>query len=59
MTYWFLTYRFTHIVIVMTTISSLDFLNVIFFFCHIQSLWNKFFQDKELKGMVKQDVLRT
>uniref|UniRef100_A0AAX7STC5 TBC1 domain family member 5 n=1 Tax=Astatotilapia calliptera TaxID=8154 RepID=A0AAX7STC5_ASTCA len=23
------------------------------------SLWNKFFQDKELKGMVKQDVLRT
>uniref|UniRef100_A0A3Q2VV03 TBC1 domain family, member 5 n=1 Tax=Haplochromis burtoni TaxID=8153 RepID=A0A3Q2VV03_HAPBU len=22
-------------------------------------LWNKFFQDKELKGMVKQDVLRT
>lgn len=59
MTYWFLTYRFTHyIVIVMTKISSLDFLNVIFF-CHIQSLWNKFFQDKELKGMVKQDVLRT
>lgn len=24
-----------------------------------QSLWNKFFQDKELKGMIKQDVLRT
>ncbi|KAF0024694.1 hypothetical protein F2P81_023496 [Scophthalmus maximus] len=24
-----------------------------------QSLWNKFFQDKELKGMVKQDVFRT
>ncbi|XP_054619368.1 TBC1 domain family member 5 isoform X1 [Dunckerocampus dactyliophorus] len=23
------------------------------------SLWNKFFQDKELKGMIKQDVLRT
>uniref|UniRef100_A0A8D3BZ19 TBC1 domain family member 5 n=1 Tax=Scophthalmus maximus TaxID=52904 RepID=A0A8D3BZ19_SCOMX len=23
------------------------------------SLWNKFFQDKELKGMVKQDVFRT
>ncbi|XP_008329524.1 TBC1 domain family member 5 isoform X2 [Cynoglossus semilaevis] len=23
------------------------------------SLWNKFFQDKELKSMVKQDVLRT
>lgn len=30
--------------------------------CHVsalQSLWNKFFQDKELKGMIKQDVLRT
>lgn len=25
----------------------------------VQSLWNKFFQDKELKGMIKQDVLRT
>ncbi|KAL4629690.1 TBC1 domain family member 5 isoform X2 [Arapaima gigas] len=23
------------------------------------SLWNKFFQDKELRGMIKQDVLRT
>uniref|UniRef100_UPI0037E8EDAF TBC1 domain family member 5 isoform X2 n=1 Tax=Semicossyphus pulcher TaxID=241346 RepID=UPI0037E8EDAF len=23
------------------------------------SLWNKFFQDKELKGMIKQDVFRT
>ncbi|XP_037330305.2 TBC1 domain family member 5 isoform X1 [Pungitius pungitius] len=23
------------------------------------SLWNRFFQDKELKGMIKQDVLRT
>uniref|UniRef100_A0A8C5G434 TBC1 domain family member 5 n=1 Tax=Gouania willdenowi TaxID=441366 RepID=A0A8C5G434_GOUWI len=23
------------------------------------SLWNKFFQDKELKGLIKQDVLRT
>uniref|UniRef100_A0A671Y003 TBC1 domain family member 5 n=1 Tax=Sparus aurata TaxID=8175 RepID=A0A671Y003_SPAAU len=23
------------------------------------SLWNKFFQDKELKGMIKQDVMRT
>ncbi|XP_075900007.1 TBC1 domain family member 5 [Nelusetta ayraudi] len=23
------------------------------------SLWNKFFQDKELKGMIQQDVLRT
>ncbi|XP_037120524.1 TBC1 domain family member 5 isoform X2 [Syngnathus acus] len=24
-----------------------------------ESPWNKFFQDKELKGMIKQDVLRT
>uniref|UniRef100_A0A3P8XKX3 TBC1 domain family member 5 n=1 Tax=Esox lucius TaxID=8010 RepID=A0A3P8XKX3_ESOLU len=23
------------------------------------SLWNKFFQDKELRGMIKQDVMRT
>ncbi|XP_042609967.1 TBC1 domain family member 5-like, partial [Cyprinus carpio] len=23
------------------------------------SLWNKFFQDKELRSMIKQDVLRT
>lgn len=22
-------------------------------------MWNKFFQDKELKGMIKQDVMRT
>lgn len=33
------------------------------FFCLcvflFQSLWNKFFQDKELRGMIKQDVLRT
>lgn len=25
----------------------------------VQSLWNKFFQDKELRGMIKQDVMRT
>ncbi|CAB1320574.1 unnamed protein product [Coregonus sp. 'balchen'] len=24
-----------------------------------KSLWNKFFQDKELRGMIKQDVMRT
>uniref|UniRef100_A0A4W5M2H8 TBC1 domain family member 5 n=1 Tax=Hucho hucho TaxID=62062 RepID=A0A4W5M2H8_9TELE len=25
----------------------------------VGSLWNKFFQDKELRGMIKQDVMRT
>lgn len=29
------------------------------YFSLFQSLWNKFFQDKELRAMIEQDVTRT